>query len=87
MKFADGHEGMYVEVTEKYRSIFERGNLQSMITGNGFGKIVGFRKIVDWENTEHIFKLKWSNGYTSSMAPTHLQPSTKKAFFIAALQG
>ena len=93
MKFTDGHEGMYVEVTEDYRSTF-KGGIQFMITGNGFGEILGFESgswytntESNWDHNKKLFKLKWSDGRTGSMHPKHLQPSTKKAFFLSALQG
>lgn len=87
MNFSDGRIDMYVEVTEKYRSIFQTDNLKAMITGNGFGKIIGFESNSDHDYDEKIFSLKWSNGYTSAMHPIHLQLSTKKAFFVQVLRG
>lgn len=87
MNFSDGNKGMFVEVTDAYREIFNRGNLSRLITGGGFGKIVDFEVHSDWTQSHKLFKIMWSNGRISSMAPTHLQPSTKKAFFIRALRG
>lgn len=88
MNFSDGNKGMFVEVTDAYREIFNRGNLSRMITGGGYGKIVDFDEVhSDWGRSNKLFKIMWSNGHLATMAPTHLQPSTKKAFFIQALRG
>lgn len=93
MQFSDGHIDTYVEVTEKYRSVFDKRTenslWQAMIAGNGFGKIVGFTINSDWTHPQSnkLFKIKWCGGYTNLMHPGHLQLSTKKAIFHQLLRG
>ena len=84
MKFEDLQTGMFVEVTDKYRAVMP----ESITWGGGFGQVIEFEKICGDDHTEiQTPKIKWANGFSSTIHPTHLQPSTKKAFFIAALQG
>lgn len=85
MKFEDLQIGMFVSVTDEYRAV-----IPAMITwGKGQGKVIGFEKTEPkvWSDDLNIDipKIKWANGFESTIHSTHLQPSTKKAFFIAAL--
>lgn len=86
MNIEDSKVGMFVEVTDEYRSTFNSSdhgiNLSWMIHGRGYGKIIG----VEHRENHYVFVIEWSDKHQSTMAPVHLQPSTKKAFFTAALK-
>lgn len=90
MKFENVQVGMFVEVTDEYRSTFNPSDsgidLSWMIHGRGYGKIVGTEeRDHPLLQDHHLFVIEWSDNFQSAMAPVHLQPSTKKKYFIAAL--
>lgn len=86
MKSENLQEGMYISVTDEYRSKM----LESITWGKGFGLVIGFDKRASaWfdELEIEICTIKWADGAESTMHPIHLQQSTKKAFFKATLEG
>lgn len=86
MKIADIQLGMFVSVTDKYRAVMPK----AITWGGGEGKVIRISVSgTGWaeDRETKIPEIEWTNGYKSTMHPVHLQPSTKKAFFIATLQG
>lgn len=85
MKFENLQLGMFVSVTDEYRAI-----IPAAITwGKGQGKVIGFENTESavWSGKPYIDipKIEWANGNRSTMHPKHLQPSTKKKYFMATL--
>lgn len=87
MKFEDLQIGMFISVTDEYRAIIPA----SITWGKGQGKVIGFEKGWDggWDEEPDIDipKIEWASGFENMIHPKHLQPSTKKNYFIAVLQG
>lgn len=85
MNSEDLQLGMFVSVTDEYRSIMP----VAITWGKGQGRVIEFEKMdpAVWSDDPEIDipKIEWADGIKSTMHPKHLQPSTKKKYFIAAL--